>query len=160
VEGIGRGWSETPPATTSSPQARALPPPIAPPPALLLPNRCRHQPPAEAKVPLDPFPLLLLHRSAVSFVTGGSRHDRGCPGCCASVAWQVGLGPPLSAATASISPGVKRSAFIFCNFRICVNLVKCIEYYLFIRKLCIIYQNVQKNELYLFMSESCMFRQL
>jgi hypothetical protein len=45
-------------------------------------------PPAEPTSPSTswwgPFPLLLPCWSAVSFVTGGSRHGRGCPGCCAS----------------------------------------------------------------------------
>jgi hypothetical protein len=40
------------------------------------------------------------------------------------------------------------------------NLVKLIEYYLFIRKLCMTYQNAQKNELYLFVSIFMHYKQL
>jgi hypothetical protein len=69
---------------------------------------------------------------------------------------------PLSASTGHFGPGTKSSCmFVFNsrNFRNCSKLVKFIFYSLFIRKICIICQNVQENELYLFMSNSCIVNQ-
>jgi hypothetical protein len=68
-----------------------------------------------------------------------------------------------SAALARSGPGVKSLPDYFYserNFRKCLNLVKCIINSLFIRKICIIYQNAQKNELYLFVSKSCIVKLL
>jgi hypothetical protein len=50
--------------------------------------------------------------------------------------------------------------FILENCRIQLNLVKFLEYYLFIRKMHMTYQNAQKNVTYLFGSESCIVKQL
>jgi hypothetical protein len=93
----------------------------------------------------------------------GARHGWGCPGHSASVAWRVGLGPLCLVTMGHYDPCTKSLCAYFVNsrnFRICVNLVKCIVNYLFIRKLCIICQNAQKNELYLFVSLSCIDKQL
>jgi hypothetical protein len=73
------------------------------------------------------------------------------------------LGPLWSAALGQLDPVQKLpySYFYFQeNFRNIANLVKCIDYYLFIKKMCIIYQNVQKNMLYILVSKSCMIKQL
>jgi hypothetical protein len=54
------------------------------------------------------------------------------------------------------------ASFIFAsrNFRILYNLVKCISFDLVIRKMRMIYQNAQKNMLYLLESISCIVNQL
>jgi hypothetical protein len=46
------------------------------------------------------------------------------------------------------------------NYRKLYKLAKFIEYYLFVRKLGMTYQNVQKNEIYLLVSQSCIVKQL
>jgi hypothetical protein len=49
-----------------------------------------------------------------------------------------------------------KSPAAYFKFRKCINVVNGIFNYLFIRKLCIIYQNVQKLVIYLFMLSPCM----
>jgi hypothetical protein len=41
-----------------------------------------------------------------------------------------------------------------------LKFVKCIEYYLFIRKMQMTYQNVQKNKIYILVSKSCILKQI
>jgi hypothetical protein len=50
--------------------------------------------------------------------------------------------------------------FISRNFRKCSNLAKIIEYSLVVRKIQMTYQNVQKNMLYILVSNSCIVKQL
>jgi hypothetical protein len=62
------------------------------------------------------------------------------------------------------SPWVKMTPVqkVLCNlfyFRKLYNFVKCISIDLCIRKMCMIYQNVQKIEIYLLMSNSCIVNQ-
>jgi hypothetical protein len=80
----------------------------------------------------------------------------------ANVAAEMASGPWYSHC-GSNRPQYKKSLRVILipgNFRIWVNLVKCITNSLFIRKLCIIYQNVHKIEIYLLVSKSCMIDQL
>jgi hypothetical protein len=80
-------------------------------------------------------------------------------------AWRLTwtLGPPVSD-RGSNKPRCKKfpaELFKFLeNFRIYLKLVKCIENCLFIRNLCMTYENVQKNIIYLLVSKSCIFMQL
>jgi hypothetical protein len=63
----------------------------------------------------------------------------------------------------SIWPGCEKflcAYFISENYRKLYNLVKCISFDRVVKKICMIYQNVHKNMLYMFMSNSCMFIQL
>jgi hypothetical protein len=53
-----------------------------------------------------------------------------------------------------------RICFISRNFRTMLELVKCIEKYLLVRKMQMTYQNVQKNMLYILVSNSCIVKQL
>jgi hypothetical protein len=80
----------------------------------------------------------------------------------AKVSWLWASGPLVSRC-GSFDP-VKKVLplcfFIPGNFRKVANLVKCITNYLLIRKRCIIYQNVQKNESYLLMLSSCIVKQV
>jgi hypothetical protein len=74
----------------------------------------------------------------------------------------VAHGPPRSDALGQLGLGVKRFCapnFISENYRKLYNLVKCISFVPVVRKICMIYQNAQKNELYMFMSISCMINQ-
>jgi hypothetical protein len=81
----------------------------------------------------------------------------------ANVAWHMGLRPQQSVALRQLNLCTKsycKQFFVSRNFRKMPNLVKCIEKYLLVRKMQITYQNAQKNMLYMFMSNSCIFRQL
>jgi hypothetical protein len=72
------------------------------------------------------------------------------------------LGPPQSAGLGHFNPvqRVSRICFISRNFRTMLELVKCIEKYLLVRKLQMTYQNVQKNMLYILVSNLCIVKQL
>jgi hypothetical protein len=78
-------------------------------------------------------------------------------------AWpDSGPQPPQLAGLGQNDSSAKRPAARFQfhkNSRKYWKLVKCIEKYLLVRKLQMTYQNVQKNMLYIFVLESCMFRQ-
>jgi hypothetical protein len=74
----------------------------------------------------------------------------------------VGLGPLWLVTMGHLDPGEKGSCAYFNskNFRNWYNLAKCIVYSLFIRKICLIYQNVQGNMIYILVSNSCIVKQL
>jgi hypothetical protein len=79
------------------------------------------------------------------------------------VAARVEAGAPQSVTVGQITPvqKVPCSCFYFQeNFRNQLNLVKIIENYLFVRKMQMTYQNVQKNEIYILVSKSCIVKQL
>jgi hypothetical protein len=118
---------------------------------------------------LDPFPLLFPSPSAatplVAAVTGAREERSGWvfdPADLVSTLAEVARAPSVSL-RGSKDPRCKMSArfiLILENLRKCCKLVKCIEYSLFIGKIQMTYQNAQKNELYLFVSKSCMLKQL
>jgi hypothetical protein len=75
----------------------------------------------------------------------------------------VGHGPQPSVTQGQVDPGTKGSCpFILIpeNFRKLSNLVKFISIDLFVRKMQMTYQNVQKNEIYILVSKSCMLKLL
>jgi hypothetical protein len=81
----------------------------------------------------------------------------------AKVASRRGLGPPQSASVGQKASCTKSLAQLLIFQKNCcngLNLVKCIEKYLLVRKMRMTYQNAQKNMLYMFMSNSCIFRLL
>jgi hypothetical protein len=82
----------------------------------------------------------------------------------ASVAWHMGHGAHRSDALGQLGLGVKSPTSCFSYFQknCCkvLNLVKYIEKYLLVGKMRMTYQNAQKNVLYMFTSNSCIFRQL
>jgi hypothetical protein len=81
----------------------------------------------------------------------------------ANVAWHMGLGPQQTVALGQLTLCTKsycKLYFVSRNFRKMPNVVKCIEKYLFVGKMHMIYQNAQKNMLYVFMSNSCIANQL
>jgi hypothetical protein len=142
------------------------PPPNSPPPAILRPSQPHQRVPGELLVRPPPFLLLFSRRSR--------RHGRppaclgaGRPGPCpadqASLASNVALRAPLVSCSGSSDPEYKRflrAYFVSRKFRKMLELVKTIAIYLYVGKMCMTYQNAQKNMLYMFMSNSCMFIQL
>jgi hypothetical protein len=74
----------------------------------------------------------------------------------------VGLGPLWSVTVGHLDPGEKGPVicFISRNFRKCSNIAKIIEYSLVVKKIQMTYQNVQKNMLYILVSNSCIVKQL
>jgi hypothetical protein len=73
--------------------------------------------------------------------------------------WAMG---PIGQLPGSTWPGCEKflcAYFISENYRKWYNLVKCISIDLVVRKIYMIYQNIQKNELYLLMSNSCIVNQ-
>jgi hypothetical protein len=106
------------------------------------------------------FPL--VSRAGALFPVGCRRRQwAGRAGSLPSRPGQVGLacGPqaPLASDRGSTWPRCKKfcSIFISRNFRFYYKLVKCIVYSLFIKKICLTYQNAQKNMLYILVSLSC-----
>jgi hypothetical protein len=74
----------------------------------------------------------------------------------------VAFGPLWSVTAGQTDPGAKSTAsFIFAsrNFRKMPNLVKIIVNYLYVGKMHMIYQNAQKNMLYILVSISCIVKQ-
>jgi hypothetical protein len=72
----------------------------------------------------------------------------------ANVAWLWASGPSGSD-RGSKGPRYKSSCAVFLileNCCKCLKVVKCIEYTLFVRKICMTYQNVQKIKFYMFNS--------
>jgi hypothetical protein len=89
-----------------------------------------------------------------------SRHGHGSPRPLARPAWHMGHGPSSQLPWVILARVKKVPApYFFPEFqKICKNLyklVKCISIDLCVRKMRMLYQNVQKNELYLLMSISC-----
>jgi hypothetical protein len=81
----------------------------------------------------------------------------------ANVAWHMGLGPLQSVALGQLTLCTKsycKLYFMSKNFGKMPNVVKFIGNYLLVGKLRMTCQNAQKNVLYMFMSNSCIFRQL
>jgi hypothetical protein len=77
-----------------------------------------------------------------------------------SCRWAMGL---AVSCLGSFWPGCKKFlqlVFISKISDFAQKLVKDISIDLFVRKICMTYQNAQKNMLYMFMSNSCMFIQL
>jgi hypothetical protein len=70
---------------------------------------------------------------------------------------------PWSVALGQVDPGCKKFLRIYLFQKNCckyLKFVKCIENYPFIGKIQMTYQNAQKNVTYLFVSKSCIVKQL
>jgi hypothetical protein len=145
---------------------RPSPPPNSSPPAILRPGRPPRRFPGEALVRLDPFPSPLSRRSARHGwppVVPGSRSGWPCPADLVNPGQPRWPGAPPVSLYGSFDPGYKELLQVFFasrNFRKMPNVVKFIGKYLCVRKMRMIYQNAQKNMLYLFVSKSCIFNQL
>jgi hypothetical protein len=70
---------------------------------------------------------------------------------------------PLVSGPGSKGPGYKSSCAVFFysrNYRKLFNHVKFLEYSMFVRKMQMTYQTIQKNEIYILVSTSCMLKLL
>jgi hypothetical protein len=134
------------------------------PPAILRPNRAHRRTQGEPPVLLDPSPFLFPRRSArhgQPLPVSGSRS--GWPLPQPTLASQRGLGPLWSVALGQVDPGCKKFQRIYLFQKNCckyLKFVKCIEYSLYVRKMQMTNQNVQKNEIYILVPKSCIVNQL
>jgi hypothetical protein len=112
--------------------------------------------------PPGPLPLPLLAGAAAREPAGSLLAMAvACPGHWPGrpAMWASGPSGQLPWVNLARVEKVPACCFYFQNFRVCSKLVKDISIYLLVRKICMIYQNVQKNELYLLMSNSCIVNQ-
>jgi hypothetical protein len=114
------------------------------PPVLLRPSRLPRRPQGESPVWVTLSPPSLQPESPPESRLAPCRHGRGMPWPLASVACPRGLGPQQSETVGQTDPGAKRPTALFHfqkNYRKLCNLIKCIEYSLFVRKIRMTYQN-------------------
>jgi hypothetical protein len=127
------------------------------------PSSGQDDPTGEFPVRPDLFPRLAVRRSAVSpwSLAGAAMAvvvltTTPCVACW----WASGPSSQWAWVISNPMQRVFRICFISRNFRTMLKLVKCIEKYLLVGKMRMTYQNAQKNMLYMFMLNSCIFIQL
>jgi hypothetical protein len=172
AEGIEPGRPETPPETATSPQIPEAAAFDSPSFGLRRPRRHDQRARREVLVRQDLSALFLSRRSAASFWSpaGARRWPAAVWSLWPSQVLDLLTWPAWPADVDRRSTGqslwvkqtpvekVLRSILNPENYKKMCNLVKFTEYYLFIRKLCMAYQNDQKHVIYIMVFTSCMFK--